>query len=77
MNLNWSRLRKWINKDDGTVFQIENENLRWFQTLGCLVMIAGICVFPLNRQLHSGWLNAAGWIMIVSGGALFSFSRNK
>lgn len=56
------RIRDWINRDDGKWFQVGNESLNLFETIGGFVMIIGLTLVPLKQKVMS---EIPTWSIIV------------
>jgi len=56
------RIRDWINRGDGKWFQVGNESLNLFETIGGFVMIIGLISVPLKQKVMS---EIPTWSIIV------------
>lgn len=48
---NTSKLRRWINRDDGRFFQVGNGPVGVWATLGALALVAGMVLWQLHTHL--------------------------
>ena len=62
-----SKLRAWLNRDDGRLFQVGNERIGVLTTVGGLGLVAALILWQLHK--HTGvdtiWTIAAGVIGFV------------
>ncbi|WP_157074159.1 hypothetical protein [Pseudoxanthomonas mexicana] len=63
----WSKLRVWINRDDGRLYQVGNASIGPLSILGGLAIIASLVLSQLHRHadLHVAWPIAVGIVGVV------------
>lgn len=44
-----TKLRQWINRDDGRLFRVGNGRLSWIEVAGCLGVIAALVAWQFLR----------------------------
>lgn len=64
-----SKLRAWINRDDGRLYQVGNTTVGSLTIIGGLAMVAALILSQLHRHvgIHLAWPIAVG----IVGTALF------
>ena len=57
-----TKLRKWINRDDGRFFRIGNEPIGVFAPVGLLVLVVALVLRQVRAQagIAGGWSVALG-----------------
>ena len=57
-----SKLRKWINRDDGKFLRVGNEPIRMSALIGVLVLVLslGLKTVQVQAEMDSGWAIATG-----------------
>ena len=55
-----TKLRKWINRDDGKFFRIGNEPIRISAPIGVLVLVVALVLRQVQAEISGGWSVAAG-----------------
>lgn len=58
----FSKLRQWVNRDDGRYYQAGNRNLSTLETIGLLICICSLFLWQLHSKigLDSVWAYGAG-----------------
>jgi len=66
MNEKLKKFRTWINKNDGSYFQVDNQNFNLWQVVGFLFVIASLIVYLLHDKVGFSrtWL---GWVFLFTG----------
>ena len=62
----WENIRAWINKNDGSFYQVDNYKLNVFEAIGFLLFIASFIVYVMHDKagFKETWL---GWVFITIG----------
>jgi len=62
----WTKIRKWINKNDGEHFQVDNQTLNKYEIIGYLLLIFSFIVYLFNDKVgfQAAWL---GWLFLIIG----------
>lgn len=68
----WSKTRRWINRNDGRLFRVQNESLSWYQVVGCLGLIGGMSYLHIRSRGSFAWPRWGGWLAILGGTLLLS-----
>lgn len=65
----WKKFRTWINRDDGSQYQIGNRNLSNLEIFGYFLLIAALIIYLLHdkARFQETWV---GWSFLVVGFAL-------
>lgn len=63
----WSKLRAWMNRDDGRFYRVGNTSLGPLSIIGGLAVIASLILSQLLRHadLHVAWPIAVGLVGVV------------
>lgn len=63
------KIRKWINKNDGKYFQIENQKFNFFQSFGFMLIVLSLVVYLFHEKagFQYTWV---GWLLFISGFAV-------
>lgn len=69
-----SKLRQWMNRDDGKLFQVGNRSIGWVESAGLLSFIGGMLLWQLHAKTGLSWMWAAasgalGLLLSVLGSA--------
>ncbi|MDR7068785.1 hypothetical protein J2X02_001602 [Pseudoxanthomonas japonensis] len=67
----WSKLRVWINRDDGRLYQVGNASIGSLSILGGLAIIASLVLSQLHRHAD---LHVAGRLPWGSSASCCGFS---
>ena len=72
----WKNIRAWINRDDGRLYQVGNENLNAFEIIGYFLLIIALMVSLLHDKagLESTWI---GWVALFAGLGLAFYGTFK
>jgi hypothetical protein len=67
-----TKLRAWINRDDGQMFQVGNRDLSAIETIGLLLLVSALIVKVLHDKagFSATWI---GWVCLVVGVVLVLF----
>jgi hypothetical protein len=59
-------IRAWINKNNGSFYQIDNQNLTLFEVIGYLIFVASLIIYLIHdkAEFKETWI---GWLFLVSG----------
>jgi hypothetical protein len=62
----WKRFRSWVNRDDGSQYQIGNKNLGGLEILGYFLLITALIIYLLHDKagFSETWI---GWLCLVVG----------
>lgn len=62
----WKSFRIWINKNDGSFYQVDNQKLTIYEVVGYLLFIASFIVYLLQEKigLEETWV---GWVLLSAG----------
>lgn len=60
----WNSIRAWVNRDDGKLYQIGNEELNVFETIEYFLLIVALVVSLVHDKagLESTWI---GWVALL------------
>jgi hypothetical protein len=67
---NWSKLRRWINRDDGRFYQIGDVSIGIWTTVGILALVGALILWWLH--IHIG-VNGAWAVVTGLAGLVFLF----
>ena len=69
----WNKIRAWINRDDGKIYQVGNKNLGALETIGWFLLILALLVCTLHDKagIESTWV---GWLSFFLGLILLFWS---
>ena len=67
-------IRDWINRDNGKIFRVGNQNMNYFEVSGYLIAIIGLPLSNVKSMAELKWL---GWLLIVTGIFLAFFGNWK
>ena len=67
----WGRFRRWINRDDGLWYRVGNENIRWYQVLGCLLFIGALAWLQLVQRIEPVLHQWPAWLCFGGGVLMF------
>jgi hypothetical protein len=72
----FQKIRAWINRDDGKVYQIGNKNLGVSESVAYFLFILAMLVYVLHDKagFKSTWV---GWLSLVVGIILVVQSSSK
>ncbi|WP_299873046.1 hypothetical protein [uncultured Cocleimonas sp.] len=76
MNDKLKKFRTWINKNDGSYFQVDNQNFNLWQVTGFLLVISAFIVYLLHDKMgfSSTWL---GWVFLLAGFILLFIGHTR
>lgn len=59
-------IRAWINKNNGSLYQIDNQNLTLFEVIGYLLLVASLIIYLLHDKagFKETWI---GWSFLITG----------
>ena len=62
----WKNIRTWANKNNGSFYQVENQNLTIYEVIGYLLIIASFIIYILNEKtgFNETWI---GWLLLIIG----------
>ena len=62
----WVKVRRWINRDNGRIYQVGNRNLNAIEVMGWLFFIVAMLshLFTEKTSANLSWL---GWSSLVVG----------
>ena len=72
----WKQFRNWLNKNNGSFYQIDNQNLTLLEVAGYILCISAFIVYLAHEKagFKETWL---GWLFLVIGFALTLIGVNK
>ena len=72
----WDRMRAWMKRDGGKVFQIGNRRLNIFELLGYLLFVLSLVVYLLPDKPGFGatWI---GWVSLFAGAVMVAASAGS
>ncbi|MCX7515402.1 hypothetical protein [Frateuria sp. STR12] len=70
----FAKLRQWVNRDDGSLYQVGNRSLGAVETIGLLIFVSAIGLWQLHVKAGISiiWSLAAGsigFVLAIVGGA--------
>lgn len=76
-----TRIRKWVNRDDGGFYQAGNRDLRWHEVVGNLLFVFALGLYLIPVIADMGVRNFAVWpllaaLLILTRGAIAGDSGN-
>jgi len=65
----WKKFRNWANKNNGSFYQVDNQNLTLLEVLGYILCISAFIVYLAHEKIgfKETWL---GWLFLIIGLAL-------
>jgi len=66
---NFSKLRQWVNRDDGRYYQVGNRNLGALEAVGLLTSICSLVLWQVHAELGISSIRAYG---AMAGGLLLA-----
>jgi hypothetical protein len=74
----WKKIRTWINRDDGKMYQVGNKNFGALEIIGWFFLILALLVYTLHDKagIESTWI---GWLSFFLGLVfiVWSFIKEK
>jgi len=72
----FEKIRAWINRDDGEMYQIGNKKLGVAEVIGYLLCIVAMLVYLLHSKVgfEQTWV---GWAALIVGFCLVTWSTSK
>ena len=70
-----SRLRTWINRDDGKYYRVGNKNLAWYEVVGNLLFVLALGLFLIPNisgevTKRLAFVSLALALLLLVGGAV-------
>ena len=73
-----TKLRAWINRDDGRYYQVGNTKLRWYEIAGYLSVVVAVGLYGIPQMALLGFKQfsiiflIAGAVLLIGGPLFFS-----